>query len=97
MEKLEEFFKLKERGTSVKIEVLAGITTFMTMAYVLVVQPGAIIGFGDAVSFTDINGLVITKEAIAVTCAVISALDVYKRQVCNCPFAGAVPPHRGAF
>ena len=49
MEKLEEFFKLKERGTSVKIEVLAGITTFMTMAYVLVVQPGAIIGFGDAV------------------------------------------------
>ena len=50
MEKLEEFFKLKERGTSVKIEVLAGITTFMTMAYVLVVQPGAIIGFGDAVS-----------------------------------------------
>ena len=74
MEKLEEFFKLKERGTSVKIEVLAGITTFMTMAYVLVVQPGAIIGFGDAVSFTDINGLVITKEAIAVTCAVISAL-----------------------
>ena len=39
MEKLEEFFKLKERGTSVKIEVLAGITTFMTMAYVLVVQP----------------------------------------------------------
>ncbi len=74
MEKLEDFFKLKERGTSVKIEVLAGITTFMTMAYVLVVQPGAIIGFGDAVSFTDINGLVITKEAIAVTCAVISAL-----------------------
>ena len=38
MEKLEEFFKLKERGTSVKIEVLAGITTFMTMAYVLAVS-----------------------------------------------------------
>ena len=36
MEKLEEFFKLKERGTSVRIEVVAGITTFMTMAYVLV-------------------------------------------------------------
>ena len=72
--KIRRIFKLKERGTSVKIEVLAGITTFMTMAYVLVVQPGAIIGFGDAVSFTDINGLVITKEAIAVTCAVISAL-----------------------
>ena len=88
MEKLEEFFKLKERGTSVKIEVLAGITTFMTMAYVLVVQPGAIIGFGDAVSFTDINGLVITKEAIAVTCAVISALiTLLMGFYANLPFA----------
>ena len=58
MEKLEEFFKLKERGTSVKIEVLAGITTFMTMAYVLVVQPGAIIGFGDAVKVQIITGQV---------------------------------------
>ena len=64
MEKLEEFFKLKERGTSVKIEVLAGITTFMTMAYVLVVQPGAIIGFGDAVSFTDINGLLSPRRQL---------------------------------
>ena len=46
----------------------------MTMAYVLVVQPSAIIGFGDAASFTDVNGLVITKEALAVTCAIVSAL-----------------------
>ena len=29
---LEKFFKLKENGTDVKTEVLAGITTFMTMA-----------------------------------------------------------------
>ena len=32
---LEKFFKLKENHTDVKTEVLAGITTFMTMAYIL--------------------------------------------------------------
>lgn len=34
-----EFFKLKENGTTVKKEVVAGITTFMTMAYILAVNP----------------------------------------------------------
>ena len=34
-----EFFKLKENGTTVKKEVIAGITTFMTMAYILAVNP----------------------------------------------------------
>lgn len=37
-----DFFKLKDHGTTVRREVLAGITTFMTMAYVLAVQPSAI-------------------------------------------------------
>ena len=32
---LERQFKLKEHNTDVKTEVLAGITTFMTMAYIL--------------------------------------------------------------
>lgn len=36
---LENFFKLKENHTDVKTEVLAGITTFMTMAYILAVNP----------------------------------------------------------
>ena len=36
---LEKFFKLKENHTDVKTEVLAGITTFMTMAYILAVNP----------------------------------------------------------
>ena len=36
---MEKFFKLKEHGTTVKTEVLAGITTFMTMAYILIVNP----------------------------------------------------------
>ena len=36
---MEKLFKLKEHGTSVKVEVLAGLTTFMTMAYILIVNP----------------------------------------------------------
>ena len=36
---LERTFKLKENNTNVKTEILAGITTFMTMAYILVVNP----------------------------------------------------------
>lgn len=39
MKFLESFFKLKEHGTSVKIEVLAGLTTFLTMAYIVLVNP----------------------------------------------------------
>ena len=37
---LEKLFHLKENHTDVKTEVLAGITTFMTMAYILAVNPG---------------------------------------------------------
>ena len=36
---LEKIFKLKEHNTNVKTEVVAGITTFMTMAYILAVNP----------------------------------------------------------
>lgn len=37
---LERRFKLKENNTDVKTEILAGLTTFMTMAYILIVNPG---------------------------------------------------------
>ncbi|MDC7233516.1 MAG: NCS2 family permease [Spirochaetales bacterium] len=36
---MEKFFKLKENGTTVRTEVLAGLTTFLTMAYILIVNP----------------------------------------------------------
>ena len=36
---MEKLFKLKERGTSVKTEILAGITTFLAMSYILAVNP----------------------------------------------------------
>ncbi|WP_320130585.1 NCS2 family permease [uncultured Sphaerochaeta sp.] len=37
---MEKFFKLKERHTNVKTEIMAGVTTFLTMAYILAVNPG---------------------------------------------------------
>jgi AGZA family xanthine/uracil permease-like MFS transporter len=40
---LERFFRLGEHGTTIRIEILAGITTFLTMAYIVVVNP-AILG-----------------------------------------------------
>ena len=46
MEKLSKFFKLKEHNTDVKTEVLAGITTFMTMAYILVINPSMLADAG---------------------------------------------------
>ena len=69
---MEKFFKLGLRGTDKKTEIIAGLTTFMTMAYVLAVQPAAICG-GEAY-ITDVNGVVITKSAIMITCALVSGL-----------------------
>lgn len=39
---MQGFFKLHERGTSVRNEVLGGITTFITMAYIMVVNPAVL-------------------------------------------------------
>ena len=36
---LDKFFKLSEKGTTVKTEILAGVTTFLAMAYILAVNP----------------------------------------------------------
>ncbi len=43
---LEKLFKLKENNTNVKTEVMAGITTFMTMAYILAVNPNILSAAG---------------------------------------------------
>jgi AGZA family xanthine/uracil permease-like MFS transporter len=43
---MEKFFKLKELGTNIRTEIMAGITTFMTMAYILAVNPGILSGAG---------------------------------------------------
>ena len=43
---LKKFFKLKENGTNVRTEVVAGVTTFMTMAYILAVNPSILSASG---------------------------------------------------
>ncbi len=43
---IQKLFKLKENGTTVKTEIMAGITTFMTMAYILAVNPSILADAG---------------------------------------------------
>ena len=43
---MEKFFKLKENGTDVKTELMAGLTTFLTMAYILFVNPSILSAAG---------------------------------------------------
>ncbi|MFQ8689837.1 MAG: NCS2 family permease, partial [Blautia sp.] len=56
---LEKFFHLKENHTTVKTEILAGITTFMTMAYILAVNPNILSSTGMD------HGAVFTATAVA--------------------------------
>ena len=55
----EKFFKLKENGTNVKTEIIAGITSFMTMAYILAVNPSIMSAAGMD------HGAVFTATALA--------------------------------
>ena len=56
---LQKFFKLSENGTDVKTEIIAGITTFMTMAYILAVNPSILSAAGMD------QGAVFTATALA--------------------------------
>lgn len=56
---LEKLFHLSDHGTTVKTEVMAGITTFMTMAYILVVNPSIMSAAGMD------KGAVLTATALA--------------------------------
>ncbi|HIW32019.1 MAG TPA: NCS2 family permease, partial [Candidatus Paenibacillus intestinavium] len=49
---MERFFRLKELGTNVRTEIMAGLTTFMTMAYILAVNPMILGSAG-----MDVNGV----------------------------------------
>lgn len=45
---MDQLFKLKQNGTTVKTEILAGVTTFVTMAYIIVVNPAILSNAGFA-------------------------------------------------
>ena len=73
---MEKFFKLKEHGTNVKTEVIAGFTTFMTMAYILAVNP-------DILSATGMDkGAVFTATVVS---SIIATLIM--SLLANLPFA----------
>lgn len=72
----EKYFKLKENKTSVRTEILAGITTFMTMAYILAVNPDILSATG-----MDKNALFTATALSAMIATLVMAL------VAKLPFA----------
>ncbi len=66
---LEKFFKLKENGTTPRTEIIAGITTFLTMAYILAVNPNILSAAG-----MDPNALFTTTAIAAIIGTLVMAL-----------------------
>lgn len=73
---IEKLFRLKDNNTTVKTEVLAGITTFMTMAYILAVNP-------DLLSVSGMD-----KQAVLLATALSAAIGTFLMAfLANYPFA----------
>lgn len=73
---LEKIFKLKELNTNIKTEIIAGLTTFMTMAYIIFVNPAILQEAGLPFHAT-----------VAATCAVAALMTILMGVVTNYPFA----------
>ena len=73
---MEKFFKLKENGTNAKTEVIAGVTTFMTMAYILAVNPSILSAAG-----------IDTTAAVIATCFASVVGTLLMAFMANYPFA----------
>lgn len=73
---LEKYFKLSEHNTNVKTEVIAGITTFMTMGYIIMVNPGILSATG-----MDFGAL------ITATCLSTAIATIFMALYANYPFA----------
>lgn len=62
----EKLFKLSSKGTTVKVELLAGLTTFLTMAYILAVNPGLLSSeFGAGMPFQSVFLATALSSALA--------------------------------
>jgi len=75
---IDTYFKLRERQTSIKIECVAGLTTFLTMAYIIFTHPNILSPTG-----MDKNAL------IAVTCIISAIATVFTGIFANAPIAMA--------
>jgi len=83
---LERWFDLRARGTTAGTEVLAGITTFMVMAYIIFVNP-AILNFSGIKDLQNLGpGFAPT---LAATCLVAGVMTIVMGVVTNYPFAVA--------
>ncbi|MBN4063130.1 NCS2 family permease, partial [Alkaliphilus sp. AH-315-G20] len=78
MSKLDSFFKLSEKKTNIKTEVLAGTTTFITMAYILFVNPSIL-----SIAGMDYNSVFMATAISAAIGTLIMGLYA------NLPFAQA--------
>lgn len=94
---LEKMFKLRENGSNVKTEVLAGFTTFITMAYIIFVNPSilkvagmnAANALGDgAAGFNAFNDPIVGAVMVA-TCLAAAAGTLVMALYANCPYAQA--------
>lgn len=75
---MDKFFKISERGSTVKREIVAGITTFMTMAYILAVNPEMLGAKGAGMNDTAVLLATAIASFIATVCMAFTA---------NMPFA----------
>ena len=79
---LERIFKLKENGTDVKTEVIAGLATFMTMVYIIALNPNLLTGFGA-------NGQDLWNAVFLATCIGAAFGTIILAILANKPFAMA--------
>ena len=78
---MESIFKLKENGTSVKTEIIAGLTTFMTMAYIIALNPNILAGYGA----TD-GGMQLWNAVFLATCLASGIAMICMAFIANKPF-----------
>lgn len=85
---LEKLFKLKKNGTDVKTEILAGITTFMTMAYILAVNPSTLTGFNDLLGYQSGDAGYMNPSGVFIATALAACLGCFFMAFfANYPFA----------
>jgi AGZA family xanthine/uracil permease-like MFS transporter len=89
---LEGYFHLRERGTDVRTEVIAGLATWLTMAYILVVNPQILSSVPDA------NGVSLPfEQLVTVTALAAGVLTLAMGLFTNYPFAMAAGLGLNAF
>ncbi len=75
IKRLDSFFKISERGSSIKTEIVAGLTTFFAMAYIVVVNPNQVVGFNFGGQFDTIwNAVYVASILAAVAGTLLYAL-----------------------